>query len=212
MRLFSLVERFLNHLRSCLFQKQFKHICHTSRINYTVTVYNPDNLVMGENTNIDAGGVIMNTRAKFIMKTNSGAAIGLLAVTGNHMSVVGKNLKQVTDRVKDELDVNREMDKDIVVEEDVWIGSHVTLLAGVRLGRGCEVGSGSVVRGNVPPYSVVIGNPCKVVGFRFTPEEIYEHEKVQYGENDRLPLDLVQKNYDKYFLKRIQDIKQYTKL
>lgn len=39
-------------------------------------------------TNIDAGATIMNTRAKFVMKKWSGAAIGLLAVTGNHMSVV----------------------------------------------------------------------------------------------------------------------------
>ena len=121
-------------------------------------------------------------------------------------------MKQVTDDVKDRLDVSHEMDKDIIIEEDVWIASNVTLLSGSRLGRGCEVGAGSVVRGNVPPYSVVIGNPCKVVGFRFTPEEVIEHEKSQYEEYERLSFDLLQKNYDKYFLKRIKDIKQFTKL
>lgn len=212
MHLFSLVKKFLNRLRSNLYQKQFKHTCHSSRINYTVIVYNPDNLFMDENTNIDAGGVIMNTRAKFIMKKNSGAAIGLLAITGNHMSIVGKNLKQVTDRVKDEIDVNKEMDRDIVVDEDVWIGSHVTLLSGSHLGRGCEVGAGSVVRGNVPPYSIVIGNPCKVVGFRFSPEEIIEHEKIQYDEADRFSMDFLQSIYEKFFLNRIQDIKLYTRI
>lgn len=212
MSLFRFLKKVLDRAKTTVYRKQFKHIQKTSRISFTVIVSIPDNLIMGENTNIDSGGFIMNTRAKFIMKKNSGAAIGLLAVTGNHMSVVGRNLKQVTDKVKDELDVHKEMDKDIVVEEDVWIGSHVILLSGVRLGRGCEVGAGSVVRGSVPPYSVVIGNPCKVVGFRFTPEEIIEHEKHQYEEDSRLPIDLLQKNYDKYFLSRITDVKQYTKL
>ena len=195
-----------------LYQLQFKNLHKTARIDHTTEVTNPDNLFMEDNTSIDGGGVIMNTRAKVIMKKNSGSAIGLLAVTGNHMSVVGMNMKQVTDDVKDRLDVSHEMDKDIIIEEDVWIASNVTLLSGSRLGRGCEVGAGSVVRGNVPPYSVVIGNPCKVVGFRFTPEEVIEHEKSQYEEYERLSFDLLQKNYDKYFLKRIKDIKQFTKL
>ena len=167
---------------------------------------------MAENTNIDAAAVIMNGRAKLLFKRNSGAAIGLTAVTGNHMSVVGLNLKQVSNKIKEEMDINHEMDKDIVVEEDVGIASNVTLLSGACLGRGCEVGAGSVVRGNIPPYAVVIGNPCKVVGFRFTPDEIIEHEKIQYGENDRLSMELLQKNYEKYFLNRLKDIKQYTKL
>ena len=167
---------------------------------------------MGENTNIDAGAIIMNPRAKVIFKKNSGSAVDLLAITGNHMSIVGKNLKQVTDKIKDEYDVNHEMDKDIVIEEDVWIGARVTLLSGAILGRGCEVGSGAVVRSIVPPYAVVIGNPAKIVGFRFTPEEIVEHEKVQYDESERISKDILDKNYEKYFLNRIKEVKQITKL
>lgn len=190
----------------------FPNIAKTARVAASANVYNPNNLYMEEMTNIDAGATIMNTRAKVIFKKNSGAAFGLTCVTGNHMSIVGLNLKQINDKVKDEMDFNHEMDKDIVVEEDVWIGNHVILLSGVHVGRGSEIGAGSVVRGNVPPYSVVIGNPCKVVGFRFTPEEIIEHEKKQYKEEDRLSGDLLQKNYEKYFLNKMKEIKQFTKL
>lgn len=207
------IKRFLKSVHTVFDNRTyFPNIDKTATVHKTAQVYNPQNLILSENTNIDAGAVIMNTRAKVIFKKNSGAAIDLLAITGNHMSVVGMNLKQVTDKVKDSFDVNHEMDKDIVVDEDVWIAAHVTLLSGVHLGRGCEIGSGSVVRGTIPPYSVVIGNPCKVVGFRFTPEEIIEHEKVQYEEAERLPFDLLQKNYEKYFINRIKDIKQFTKL
>lgn len=195
-----------------LLKSQYKHIHKNARVYYTAQVYNPENLYMEENTNIDGGAIIMNGRAKIIFKKNSGAAVELLAITGNHMSIVGKNIKQITDKTKDELDVNHEMDKAIIVEEDVWIAARVTLLSGAHLGRGCEVGSGSVVRGSIPPYAVVVGNPCKVVGFRFTPEEIVEHEKAQYDETERLPYDLLQKNYEKYFINRIKEIKQFTKL
>ena len=167
---------------------------------------------MAEDTNIDAGAFILNSRAKFVIKKHSGAAVGLLVVTGNHMSVAGLHLKQVNNKIKDSLETNHEMDKDIIVEEDVWIASHVTLLVGTVLGRGCEVGAGSVVRSKIPPYAIVVGNPCKVVGFRFTPEEIIKHEQVLYAENERLPIELIYKNYEKFFLSRIKDIKQFTKI
>lgn len=206
------IKRFLKFIISFWNIQKYPHLDNSARISENSIVLNPNNLYMAEKTNIDEGAYIMNTRARVIFKKNSGAAFGFTAVTGNHLSVVGLNLKQVTNEVKDQMDVYQEMDKDIVVEEDVWIGNHVLLLSGVRIGRGSEVGAGSIVRNNVPPYSVVIGNPCKVVGFRFTPEEIIEHEKKQYDEADRLPLDLLQKNYEKYFLNRIKDIKAWTKL
>lgn len=158
------------------------------------------------------GGVIMNTRAKFIMKKWSGAAFGLTVITGGHISIPKRFFKDITDKDKDILDPGKSYDKDIIVEEDVWIGSKVTLLKGAHLGRGCVVGSNACVRNAVPPYSTVIGNPAKVVGFKFTPEEIIEHEKALYPEEERLPLELLEKNYNKYFISRIKEIKEFTRL
>lgn len=167
---------------------------------------------MGENCNIDNGAIIMNTRAKFIMKRNTGAAFGLTVVTGNHLSIVGVDFKHITNELKDQYDVNHELDKDIIVEEEVWIGSNSTLLSGVHLFRGVTVGSGSVVRHSIPPYAIVTGNPAKIVGFRFTPEEIIEHEKALYPEEERLPLELLEKNYNKYYLSKLKEIREYTRL
>ena len=206
------IKQIVLRLRSLWIVKSYPN-CHPSiHLGMNVRVYNKKNLIMEEDTNIDRGAIIMNTQAKVIFKKWSGAAVGLLAVSGNHMSVVGKNLKQVTDDLKNQLDVSHEQDKDIVVEEDCWIGSNVTLLSGVHIGRGGIVGSGTVVRKSTPPYAIVMGNPAKVVGFRFTPSDIIEHEKALYPENQRLPLDLLEKNYAKYFLNRIKDIKSFTKL
>ena len=51
----------------------------------------------------------------------------------------------------------------VVIEDDVFVGAGSVILAGRRLGRGCVVGAGSVVAHDVPPWSVVAGNPARVV-------------------------------------------------
>ena len=50
------------------------------------------------------------------------------------------------------------------VEEGVFIGANATILPGIRLGRYCMVGAGSVVTKNVEPYTLVVGNPARPVG------------------------------------------------
>lgn len=56
---------------------------------------------------------------------------------------------------------------DTVVGNDVWIGQNVTVLPGVRIGDGAIIGANSVVAGDVPPYTVAAGNPCRVTRRRF---------------------------------------------
>ena len=149
---------------------------------------------MDELTNIDRGAVIMNTKAKFIMKKYSGAAIGLTVITGNHLSPLGIWRKFVTEEMKEQLDENHNLDKDIIVGEDVWIGANVTLLAGTDIGRGAIIGAGSVVRTKVPPYAIVTGNPAKIMGFVFDPKQTLEHEALLYPEHERLSKDFLEKN------------------
>lgn len=54
----------------------------------------------------------------------------------------------------------------IVVEDDVWIGANTVLLDGAIVRRGCVVGAGSLVRGELPPYSISRGAPATVTGYR----------------------------------------------
>ena len=142
---------------------------------------------------------------KFVVKQNVAIAQGFTVVTGNHKRTIGKTIKE---NMQNRVDINM----DVIIENDVWIGANVTLLAGVHIGRGANIGAGSVVRYDVPPYSIVIGNPSKVIGFSFNPDEVIEHERVLYSEEDRLPLELLEKNYEKFFLKRLKEIKEFTKL
>lgn len=49
---------------------------------------------------------------------------------------------------------------------DVWLGAGVTVLGGVTIRDGCVVGAGAVVAHDLPPYSIAVGVPAKVTGFR----------------------------------------------
>ena len=74
---------------------------------------------------------------------------------------------------------------DIRVEDDVWIGANVTVLMGVRIGRGCVIAAGAVLTKSIPPYCIAGGIPAKVIGKRFSIEEVLEHESILYDETDR---------------------------
>lgn len=54
----------------------------------------------------------------------------------------------------------------IVVEDDVWIGANCVVLDGAILRQGCVVGAGSIIRAEVPSYSINAGQPLKVIGWR----------------------------------------------
>ena len=155
---------------------------------------------------LDSGFTFISYTGRFIMKKNSCTAVGLTVVTGNHGREIGEWFNYTASHHSEDIE------KDVVVEEDVWLGTNVTLLSGVKVGRGATVGAGAVVRTNVPPYSIVTGNPAKVVGFSLRPEEIVEHEKVLYPEEERLPLDKLEKNYKKYFQNRLLEIRNFTSL
>ena len=54
----------------------------------------------------------------------------------------------------------------IVIEDDVWIGANCVLLDAAFLRRGCVIAAGSIVRGEVPAYSINGGNPLRIIGWR----------------------------------------------
>lgn len=56
-----------------------------------------------------------------------------------------------------------EYSKPITVGNNVWLGGSVTVLGGVTIGDNCVIGAGSVVTKSIPPNSVAVGNPCKVI-------------------------------------------------
>lgn len=163
-------------------------------------------VLMYDNSSIDSGLMLISWSGRLIMKKNSCSAPNLTVITGNHGREIGELFVTTASQHSEDVE------KDVVVEEDVWLGTNVTLLSGVTVGRGATVGAGAVVRSNVPPYSIVSGNPAKVIGFCFKPEEVLEHEKTLYPEEERLSAELLEKNYKKYFLYRLIEIRDFLSI
>lgn len=61
---------------------------------------------------------------------------------------------------------------DTVIGNDVWIGQNAVILPGVHIGDGAIIGANSVVGGDVDPYTIVVGNPAKMLRKRFDDELI----------------------------------------
>jgi acetyltransferase-like isoleucine patch superfamily enzyme len=69
----------------------------------------------------------------------------------------------------------------IIVEDDVWIGFDTVVLSGARIGRGSIIAAGSVVTGEVPPYSIYGGRPGRVLKARFSEKIIMNLMKIDFG-------------------------------
>jgi virginiamycin A acetyltransferase len=68
----------------------------------------------------------------------------------------------------------------VTIGNDVWIGMDCTILAGANIGDGAIIGAGSAVRGKIPPYTVAIGNPAKVLYYRFSQDQVAEFESLKW--------------------------------
>ena len=95
-----------------------------------------------------------------------------------------------------------------MVGNDVWIGQNVTILPGVHIGDGAIIGANSVVAKDVPPYSVVVGNPAEVKKYRFDEDTREFLLKLKWWDKDveiirkLIPL-LTAKELDKEQIKKI---------
>ena len=81
----------------------------------------------------------------------------------------------------------------IIIGNDVWIGSCAKILSGVTIGDGSVVGAYTVVAKNVPPYSIVVGNPAKIIRYRFSEDQIKSLLKIRWWD---WPIEKIKENAD----------------
>lgn len=128
---------------------------------------------IGSNTIIEDYTVINNGAGDVLLGNNSIIGIGTVIIgpvkmgngsyTGQHAFIAGFNhgFQDGSKNSREQpLDIRGE---GVVIEEDVFIGSNAVVTAGVTIGKGTQVGAGSVVSQSLPPYSIAVGNPARVV-------------------------------------------------
>lgn len=123
----------------------------------------------GKNVNLQKGAVFSR---KLSIGDNS--SIGINSVVQGTVSI-GKNVMMgpevfiyTQNHNHDRTDIpmilqHYEEEKPVVIDDDVWIGSRVTILPGVHIHQGVVLGASTVVTKDIPEYSVAVGNPCRVV-------------------------------------------------
>jgi acetyltransferase-like isoleucine patch superfamily enzyme len=96
----------------------------------------------------------------------------------------------------------------IVIGNGVWIGHGVCFLSGVTVGDGAVIGAWSVVSKNIPPYAVAVGNPIRVVRYRFTPEVIEKLKEIKWWD---WPPEKIKQFLPLLLSKRIDDFLEAVK-
>lgn len=146
--------------------------------------FNYQNIEIGDDVTIGSGATLMATESRIIIGNKVLMGPKVTIIGGDHnTSQIGKFMYDVTEK-------RPEDDQDVIIEDDVWIGSGAIILKGVRLGRGSIVAAGAVVKKEVLPYTIVGGVPARVIAIRFgNLEAISRHDRALYPPDRRLHPD-----------------------
>ncbi len=105
-------------------------------------------------------------------------------------------------KIWDELPSNILLKGDINIGHDCWLGEDVIVFSGITIASGSIIGAGSIITKNVPPYSVVVGAPMKIIKKRYTLSEIDALLKIEWW---NWPNQKVRDNVDKLMSDNIQE-------
>lgn len=89
------------------------------------------------------------------------------ATIGNHVifapGIVASGLNHEYRDITMPISLQKIIKANIIIEDNCWIGSNCVITAGVTIGRHSVIAAGAVVTKNIPPYSVAVGNPARVI-------------------------------------------------
>jgi maltose O-acetyltransferase len=164
-----------------LLRPLFAQCGHNVRFNPFDT-FSYDTICIGEDVFIGAGACF-SAKKRITIGNKVMFGPDVMIRGGNHnTSVLGKFIADVHEkRLEDDLPV--------VIEDDAWVGARAIILKGVTIGRGAIVAAGAVVTKDVPPYAIAGGIPAKIISFRWSIEEIEEHERMLYVPEKRISVE-----------------------
>lgn len=142
----------------------------------------PNKMTIGNNVYI---GKYCTLQADMEIGNNIDIAnnVGLIGKYDHDYSKIGVSIKEAPWIGDASYDFKGKNQK-IIIEDDVWIGFGAIVFTGVKIHRGAIIAAGSIVTHDVPAYTIVAGNPARILGNRFTEEEIKKHEGILYSGKD----------------------------
>jgi acetyltransferase-like isoleucine patch superfamily enzyme len=157
-----------------LFHKKFLKLGSSITIEEGVEIdaLSKNGVILGDNVRIGAYSKIKCTGT--IKNLGKGVTIG---ITIGQDVIMGQNIRfhsenHVFDRLDLPIRLQGVTNQGISIGNDCWIGAGVVFLDGVTVGDGCVIGANTLVNKDIPPYSVAVGNPVKIVKSRRGLEEV----------------------------------------
>ena len=163
-------------LRRWYLGRRFGSLGPKASIGLGAQIIGPRNLIVGSNFTCwrnctlaacDDGVIEIGDRVRFNANVYLNACIGGRIVLGNDVlvapNVVIRSSDHVTSSLERPIAEQGHKADEIIIEDDVWLGSNVTVVGGVRIGTGAVVAAGAVVTRNVEPYTIVGGVPAQFI-------------------------------------------------
>jgi phosphonate metabolism protein (transferase hexapeptide repeat family) len=98
-------------------------------------------------------------------------------------------------------------ERKVEIGNDVWLGHNVVIMGNITIGDGAVIGSSSVVTKDIPPFAIAVGNPARVIRYRFDEKTIralqdiawwdWDNEKIKSAIDDFKSIELFIKKYKK---------------
>ena len=149
--------------------------------------YSYKTISVGNDVKIGIGAILWATESEITIGNKVMLGPNVTIIGGDHnTSILGKFMCDINKK-------NQEDDQPVYIDDDVWIGSGVIILKGVRIGRGAIVAAGALVNSDVGPYSIVGGVPARHIKYRWSCDEIIEHEALIYPHNRRFTKEFIEK-------------------
>ena len=163
--------------RAAILKELLPHMDGTGYIQGPILVDYGDNMFVGKNffanfnfTVLDCGMVTIGNNVMF--------GPNCTLVTAMHPFVAEERNYRIKE---DGTPYTVEYSKPVTVGDDCWIASNVTVIGGVRIGKGCVIGAGSVVTRDIPDNSLAVGNPCRVIRKITEKDKLLKNSGVKRG-------------------------------
>ena len=134
-------------------------------------VFPYNDFVLGKDSTIEDNATVNNGAGSLYIGERSRIGIGCTVIgpvtIGNDImlaqNIVVSGLNHSYQDITRPISLQKQTTSMITIEDEVWIGANSVIVAGVRIGKHSVIAAGSVVTKDVPPYSVVGGNPAKIL-------------------------------------------------
>jgi acetyltransferase-like isoleucine patch superfamily enzyme len=142
-------------IRNICYRTILKKMGENTNICDAVTITNPSNVSIGERCSVHEYSYFGG---------EGEIVIGDYVAIANNCTIISET-HNFTDRTVP-VKLQGLSPQPVIIGSDVWIGSKVTILGNVKIGKGAIIGAGSVVTRDIPEYAVAVGVPCEVIRYR----------------------------------------------